>query len=272
MTHSTYQLVASDFDLTLAGLPHSHISDRTKRALEGLRERGIPFAIASGRGPSGLFHHLERNNISPEGFYFCGYGGAEIIQAWDGTEIASNRLNGSAARKAFEVASDFPVEVLPHLGECAYASNVGELANRGQAWSDGLTLLDITPEGVEELRPSKILISGEPDVLERVATALGEELADSIEVTLSATTLLEVNAAGVNKGWALWALADHLGIDHTATVAFGDNFNDIPMLRAAGLGVAVGNAVPEAKLAADRVTFSCDDDGLAYVLEELFAL
>jgi len=60
------------------------------------------------------------------------------------------------------------------------------------------------------------------------------------------------------------------GIDPQRTLAFGDNHNDIPMIVQAGLGVAVGNAVPELLAAADRVTGTCEDEGVADVLDELF--
>ena len=74
---------------------------------------------------------------------------------------------------------------------------------------------------------------------------------------------IEVNAKGVDKGRALLALAGRLGFSRGQTMACGDASNDIAMLRAAGLGVAMGNATPEAVAAADVQTDTNNNDGVA---------
>ena len=78
---------------------------------------------------------------------------------------------------------------------------------------------------------------------------------------------VEINAADANKGRAMLALAAHLGLRPEQTMAFGDGLNDLSMLRDAGLGVAMDNAVDEAKACADCVTGSCDEDGVAQMIE-----
>lgn len=80
---------------------------------------------------------------------------------------------------------------------------------------------------------------------------------------------IELNAASANKGDALLTLCERLEIDPAETVAFGDGSNDSSMLRAAGLGVAMANAVEAVKAVADVVTVSNNEAGVAKVLEEL---
>ena len=80
---------------------------------------------------------------------------------------------------------------------------------------------------------------------------------------------IEINATDATKGHALAFLTKHLGLKTEETLAFGDGTNDITMIRQAGTGVAMGNAAPEVLAAADRVTASNDEDGLAKILEEL---
>lgn len=70
-----------------------------------------------------------------------------------------------------------------------------------------------------------------------------------------------------NKGQALLDLADRLGVPHEETIAFGDGLNDITMIRAAGIGIAMENAEPAVKAAADWITASCDEDGVAAGIE-----
>jgi len=82
-----------------------------------------------------------------------------------------------------------------------------------------------------------------------------------------ANHMLEISARGVTKASALAWLAESLGVEAADVVAFGDMPNDIPLLRWAGLGVAMGNAHPEAVEAADEITAPNTDDGVARVLE-----
>jgi hydroxymethylpyrimidine pyrophosphatase-like HAD family hydrolase len=83
--------------------------------------------------------------------------------------------------------------------------------------------------------------------------------------------LLEISAAGVSKAAALARFCDERGIGREDVVAFGDMPNDLPMLEWAGHGVAVANAHPEVLAAADEVTATNDDGGVAIVLERLFS-
>ena len=90
----------------------------------------------------------------------------------------------------------------------------------------------------------------------------------TLAVTTSIPFNIEINSALSTKGRALESLCKMLGIDPTGTIAFGDGSNDISLLRAAGCGVAMANAEPAVKAAADRVTRTNDASGVAAVIEE----
>ena len=75
-------------------------------------------------------------------------------------------------------------------------------------------------------------------------------------------------AGGIDKGETFLWLLDHLGIGPEETIAIGDGGSDIPLLRAAGIGIAMENALDYVKAAADDVTASCDEDGVALALEK----
>lgn len=98
--------------------------------------------------------------------------------------------------------------------------------------------------------------------------AMFEELA----VSSSISENIEINDARAHKGAALMALAAHLQLPREATFAFGDGLNDLTMLREAGTGIAMANAEPEVKAVADRLTLSCDDDGVARAIEEILQI
>ena len=92
-------------------------------------------------------------------------------------------------------------------------------------------------------------------------------LLPDIAVTTSLPDNVELNHREAHKGAALRQLADYLAVPMSATMACGDGLNDITMLRDAGLGVAMANACDEAKAAADVLTLSCDEDGVARAIE-----
>lgn len=90
-------------------------------------------------------------------------------------------------------------------------------------------------------------------------------------ISSSSPTNIEINCAQANKGAALQVLCDRLGIPISQSVAFGDGLNDVSMLRTAGVGVAMGNASAEIKANADRIAESCDNDGVAKMIERLLS-
>ena len=95
------------------------------------------------------------------------------------------------------------------------------------------------------------------------------ELSAKFDFIRSEKMLYEILPKGVSKGSALLKLSELLGIDPEMTVTAGDYHNDISMLRAAGLGFAVSNAVDEAKAAADHITVSNDESAIAAIIDGL---
>ncbi|MGW0877991.1 HAD family hydrolase, partial [Streptomyces sp. NPDC002740] len=93
---------------------------------------------------------------------------------------------------------------------------------------------------------------------------------DLATVTLSGPRTVELQPYGIDKGTGLALAAEALGVDPAATIAFGDMPNDLPMFRRSGYGVAMANAHPDLRAAADEVTASNGDDGVAVVLERVF--
>jgi hypothetical protein len=95
---------------------------------------------------------------------------------------------------------------------------------------------------------------------------------DDAVATLAGDAIVEQLAPGVGKHAALAEVAADRGVPHEAIVAFGDHVTDAGMLAWAGLGIAVENAHPEAREAADELTASNDEDGVALALERLLGL
>lgn len=267
-----FDLVASDFDHTLLRFPQPSFNARTARAIRGVRERGAHFAVISGRSTQSLLTVLDRQDIDLDGLYAIGNNGAEVLQAWDRQVLASHRLPVDLTASILAEVGHFEVSPRVAEGRYVYAQNVTDQMVNFEMAVNGATLLPVGEWSASGLSPHKIQITGERAELERLMAALQGEFAGKAEPVFSADVLIEITARGVNKGRALLDLCAVTGIKPYRTLTFGDNENDISLLREAGMGVAVGNAVDALKAAADRVTAACDQDGVALILEEVFAL
>jgi len=95
-----------------------------------------------------------------------------------------------------------------------------------------------------------------------------DECKDCFYVSYTGETWRKFAAKGADKGNALRLLCSHLNVDISKAVAFGDDCNDFEMLGAAGIGVAMGNAIDKIKATADHITDTNDNDGVAKWLEE----
>ena len=98
------------------------------------------------------------------------------------------------------------------------------------------------------------------------------DLQDRYWLGLTTPKWLELMPLGITKGSGLTALAEMLDIPMHDVMAFGDGENDIEMLQAAGIGIAMGNAMPEVKAAADEVSSGNNEDGIAEALQKYFTV
>lgn len=272
----TPQLVASDVDGTLI-TNTERITPRLRAVLERTTAAAT-FTLATGRPPRWLFPVLEQLPVQP--ICVCA-NGAVLYDAGADRVLGARELAPEALRTVVRIARD----QLGDLGGCSVAvERVGT-----SAFDRPNELFVVTPEyvhawnsadhGVEEesavlARPAiKLLLRNDalpPEVmLKRVVPHVPGDLA---HITYSfGNGLLEVSAPGVDKATGLQELAARLGVAASDVAAFGDMRNDLEMLRWAGHSVAMGNALEEVQLAADEVTTTNEDDGVARVLERWFS-
>jgi len=256
------RLVATDLDGTLLRTDGT-VSGRTRRSIARAREAGIVVVLVTARSPRTL-RPLARQ-VGVGDLAICCNGAivydlaAEAIVAHAPLASGVARWIVTALRAAVPDVC-FAVERGVRAGrDPRYAALcVGAGAHAPPLIADALTLCagDVTKLLVRH--PALSL----PDLL-RVTRAIAGDVA---VVTHSGTVFVEISAAGVTKAAALEALCAQMGVDAARVVACGDMPNDLPMLHWAGHGVAVANAHPAVLAAADEVTLSNDDDGVARVL------
>ena len=116
----------------------------------------------------------------------------------------------------------------------------------------------------------KIMCMGEADKISRLEKLLHSQCAADVDVYRTKDTYLELSPKGINKHTALMHICHYLGVSLSESIAIGDNHNDIDMVRHAGIGIAVQNAVPELKAVAKHHTSSHLEDGVALAVQRFF--
>ncbi|HKG25212.1 MAG TPA: HAD family hydrolase [Thermomicrobiales bacterium] len=262
------RLIASDLDGTLLRSDRS-VSDRTRAALAAAQERGIVVVLATARPP--LTTRLFADQAGITGHAICSNGAILYDIARDEL-LGHQTLDAAAARRlivalrdaapgvCFALVQGMEFACEPNYAAIARVEDHGRLLDEIRL-GEALALLASPTTKLVVRHPERL----PPDLL---TTIQGLGL-DGFEATHSGAPFLEVVAAGVTKGWALAELCAMLGIDAAEVVAFGDAPNDAAMLRWAGHGVAVANAYSVALEAADEVTHSNDEDGVAVIMERL---
>lgn len=260
------RLVGSDLDGTLVRSDGT-ISGRTRAAIAAVEAAGATFVMVTGRPTRWMTAIAEQTGH--HGIAVCA-NGAVVYDLHAEQVIESFLLPGEVGRQvAGALRADIPgiafaVERLdaPFSHESAYVPRWDSTDERLQRPVEQLLAGDVV----------KLLARHDnlgPDELLALAEAV---VGDSATLTHSSTDgLLEISAAGVSKATGLAMLAAERGVLHSEVVAFGDMPNDVPMLTWAGLGVAVANAHPSALQAADEITASNDEDGVAQVLDRWFS-
>jgi Cof subfamily protein (haloacid dehalogenase superfamily) len=258
------RLVATDLDGTLLRTDET-ASPRTIEVIARVLEAGIPFVICTAR-PARWLRPLAPI-VGGRGTAICANGGV----IWD---IADESVTREFPIPC-EVAQEVVARLRPVLPRAAWAVERATVFAHEPAYRSRWPVPDDTVvDAVEALlavAPVKLMLRTPGVTADELVTIAHEAVGDLVEVTHSSTadTLLEMSAGGVSKGSTLAALCDSLGITRDQVLAFGDMPNDLPMLRWAGRSVAVANAHCEVLAAAGEVTASCDEDGVAQVLEQL---
>jgi hypothetical protein len=257
-------LAAIDLDGTLLRSDKT-MSPRTVAALHAAQGAGIVIAVVSARGPRGVREIVDRTEL--HGAAICS-NGAVVIDLPGGsirrmrtfeTEVARTLVTALRARLP-GVLFGVEREVFSH--EPGFAA-WDWTPPAGTRVADALVLLDEPA--------TKLVVRHAQHEVETLAGIVREVAGDRGSASVSGSWVVELSPAGVNKAAALAALCSELEIEAAEVVAFGDHLNDVPMLRWAGRSVAVANAQPAVLAAAEEVTASNEDDGVAVVLEQFVA-
>lgn len=269
MQKINYGLIVSDFDGTLVK-SNGEIPRKNKEAIEKYIADGGKFAISTGRLHYGILSRAQELGL--KGAVSCCQG-AVIIDTQSGEFLLSGMLSNATTVAVCRKMEELNLHI--HLyGEKEFYSNMDDKALRDyeRAVRMKATLITDKPlsKFVEEtgLCSYKILAMVEPSQTPYIMQELEKAGFKGCEITQSAEFLVEVINANYSKGTAVEFLAKYYGVPLSKTIAVGDQLNDIPMIKKAGLGIAVKNA--DERLKKEAVVIDCtnEDGAIAEIIQK----
>ena len=265
-----FKLIAMDLDGTLNN-DQKAIDLPTLEALMAAQRAGIRLALASARPLPGLFRERDALHMQDYGGFLMAYNGGAIADAATGEVLSAHAMDREDARQVLRALEELPVTPILDDGKIFYVTDRCGYMVDYECRNNRMACVEV-PNLAEWLNfaPYKLLMSVDPAIIKRVQTEIAALLPEGLCVVQTAPFYLEVIPAAINKGDGLLSICRLLGIEASQAIAFGDSENDIPMLKAAGLGIAMENASAEVRSAANSVTLSNNDNGIAVALGEVF--
>ena len=258
-----YKLVVLDIDDTIVNSKYK-ISEKTKKAILAAKNKGIKVTLASGRIHQAMKNVAQELDIT---LPLISCNGALIK---NNTEIINkSELNQNAAQNIIDFFNKRSRTLQLYTSDGLFTKEKCERTWRLEQ-HEGVPCNIIDSIEYDNFNASllKALIRLEPDEVEQYRYEVSKHLGNEIDSALSHKVYLEMTQKGVTKGRAVSILADYLSIEQKNVMTIGDSPNDKSMLKWAGLGIAMGNASDEVKNAADQVTLSIEDDGVAHAFEK----
>lgn len=271
MTNQAIRLIISDIDGTI--LDDQHQVDSELKDMIPLLNRGkIPFVLASARSPLGM-EPIARELGLGDNPLAC-YNGALVIkgdpQAYE--TIIEHPLDKKEIRTCLElVKTEFPsVSINLYSGKDWITDRLDKWVQIEAAITGEQPMIQnvLVPVLNAQMYVHKLLLIDQAPVIQKLHDYL--QTLDFLKTAfyLSRDNYMEVTAKHVSKEQALYEIAQHYQVPLEQVMTIGDNFNDLPMLRLAGLGVAMGNAPEAVKTEAKTITKSNNEHGVAEAVEK----
>lgn len=256
-----------DLDGTLVR-SDNRISQAVIDIVQRLEKEGIAPVIATGRSYEALLPIKEKLGIhSP----VIAYNGAMIVDGRDGSIMSHHTLPEVESRKIIEIARELDYFILAYReGELIYE----KIRSESEEYGNRITLEGklVNFDTLDKLNLTKFIIINDHDKLKPVQDRILGKYHEKLNAFFSDSRFLEIVPAGIDKGKAVEEVMKLLGGTVEQAMAFGDGFNDLPMLETARWGVVMENALPELKkrFPPERTAPACEDDGVVTYLAKFF--
>lgn len=262
-----YQLIALDMDGTLLN-KDKKISELTQKKISEVKAMGKKVVLATGRPIHGVKRYLHELDMFDEHDYVVTYNGALVQSTKDNRILLDVPLDLDAYKELYEVSKELGVNIHA-LTDDGVTTPVDNPYTKIESEINQIPIIEKPVAEVdEETLIVKVMFIDAPEKLDEIIPKLPEWVKEKYSVLRSAPYFLEFLDPRVNKGAGVDAIVKELGLEQHQVICVGDAGNDLAMLQYAQLGVAMENASSDIKEAADYITHSNNDDGVAHVIEK----
>lgn len=272
------KVIIMDVDGTLTN-SEKKVTKKTKNALIKAQELGAILILASGRPTSGLVDLARELQMDKNNGILVSFNGSKVIDCQSNKVLFNETMSVEEGQAVLEHMKNFDVKPMIDKGDYMYVNDVfnntvnynGAPFNIIQYESRGGKFKLCEKDDLAEFADyplNKILTAGDPEYLQANYKEMMEPFKDSLSCMFTAAFYFEFTAKGIDKAKALDTVLIPMGYKKEEMIAFGDGHNDASMVKYAGIGVAMENAVDDLKAIADEVTLSNEEDGIAYTLSK----
>lgn len=264
--HFPFRAIALDLDGTLTN--HDKVvTPRTRQALLKAQELGAVIILASGRPTYGIVPVAECLELEKRGGYILSYNGGNIVNTKTGEKLFSQFLPDAVIPILYKYAKEKNHALLGYAGNEIITEMPDDQYVKEESRINKMNIrkVDNLLDALEP-HPTKLLMTGDPTDMIKAEEELVEILGEKMDIFRSAPFFLELVPKGIDKAQSLLRLLSKINLTPADLMAFGDGYNDLSMLKLAGVGVAMANAAPEVRADADYVTLSNEEDGVAEAL------
>lgn len=262
------KLIAIDIDGTLLN-EKNELAEETISTIKEARQQGIKVVLCTGRPLSGVSPYLKSLGISGDDEYVITFNGA-MAQTVSGKVLNHHTLSSDdfidIEAEARKLGSNFQIETSDFI----YTPNKD--ISIYTIYESYLVTMPIRYREVSEmpkdLTISKAMFVDHEEVISAIKDKVISRLGNRYYVVQSEPFFIEIMNKEASKGSALDSLANQLGLSSENVMAIGDQGNDLSMIQYAGLGVAMGNAIPEIKEVAQFETKTNAENGVAYAIQQ----
>lgn len=262
-----YKLLVLDLDGTLTN-SNKEITKPNLDAVMAAQKQGVKVVLASGRPTYGVVTLAEELNLAEFGGYILSYNGGLIFDLSNDKAIYTSSLDNCFVPTLYKIAKDNGAEILTYDNEYIITETPN---NKYVEYETFLNRMKC--KGVDSFvdyvtfNPNKCLIVAEPTIIDSIEGIVTDTFGDKLSAFKSEEFYLEIVPTGIDKAKSLNRLLEYTGFKSEDMVAIGDGFNDLSMIKLAGLGVAMDNAQNVVKEEADYITLSNEMDGVAHAID-----
>ncbi len=274
-----HKVLVLDIDGTLTN-SSKMITPKTRDAIMAAQARGVKVVLASGRPTRGLRRYEKELDLEENGGFLLSFNGARLTKSCGDELIYERTLEKEDVARIYDEVMDMNVGMISYHKDYIFTDSPVDEYMRLEARINGMEIRNV-PDFMEHIKfpVNKCLLTAPDDEARYCMEYLSDKYVKAYEeagktphynIYRSEPFFVEVMPLNIDKAATLEELCKYMGIDRTDLVCCGDGYNDVSMIRYAGVGVAMANARDEVKAVADFVTGSNDDDGIVTVIDKYF--